>query len=102
MNYTQSGATQWRYDCDCAEAVAEERHTQQWQRMHSQVSKANAKYFIEEDRLATDMTQYELRDMVDTASGTIIVCNVCGKIKEAGSDTDDSSKEQSQRGLSSL
>lgn len=79
-----SGARQWRYDCDCLPEVADERRTQEWQRMHSQVSKANAGYFISEGRLAADLDKSELRERVDQADGTLIACNVCGTLREVG------------------
>jgi rubrerythrin len=77
-----SGARQWRVDCDCAPEVARQRHSQEWERMHSQVSKANAAYFIEEDRIDQDISEGELRKRVDQADGTIVVCNVCGTMRE--------------------
>lgn len=76
-----SGARQWRHDCDCAPEVAEARHTQQWERMHSQVSKANAEHFISEGRIDRDISEAELRSLVEDADGTVIVCNVCGSLK---------------------
>lgn len=79
---TQSGARQWRHPCDCAPEVAEERDSQPWERMHSQVSQANAEYFIAEDRLAADLDEQELRKRHRQADGKLIVCNVCGRIKE--------------------
>lgn len=79
-----SGARQWRADCDCAPDVAAERRTQKWERMHSQVSKANAKYFVSENRIDKDISQGELRQRVNQADGTVLVCNVCGKLKEVG------------------
>ena len=79
---SHSGARQWRYDCDCNPEVAEARHSQEWQRMHSQVSRANAEYFITEDRLKCDINESELRRRVKNADGTPIVCNACGKLKE--------------------
>jgi len=81
---THSGATQWRVDCDCLPEVAEARHTQPWERMHSQVSKRNAGYFIEEARLNGDFSKAELRRRVEQTDGTIVVCNSCGKLKEVG------------------
>lgn len=79
-----SGARQWRADCDCAPDVAAERRTQKWERMHSQVSKANAKHFISEGRIDKDISQEGLRQRVNQADGTVLVCNVCGKLKEVG------------------
>jgi rubrerythrin len=52
--------------------------------MHSQVSKANAKYFVSENRIDKDISQGELRQRVNQADGTVLVCNVCGKLKEVG------------------
>jgi len=52
--------------------------------MHSQVSKANAKYFISENRIDKDISQEGLRKRVNQAGGTVLVCNVCGKLKEVG------------------
>jgi hypothetical protein len=52
--------------------------------MHSQVSKANAGYFISEGRLAADLDKSELRERVDQADGTLIACNVCGTLREVG------------------
>jgi hypothetical protein len=50
--------------------------------MHSQVSKGNAKYFISEGRIDTDISQGELRQRVTQTDGTVLVCNVCGALKE--------------------
>jgi hypothetical protein len=69
--------------------------------MHSQVSKRNAEYFISEDRLADDdITEAELRKRVEQAHGTIVVCNVCGSIKEVG--TADESGQSDSGALATL
>lgn len=58
--------------------------------MHSQVSQANASYFISEDRLARDdLDAGDLEEMVRETDGNIIVCNQCGALKEVGTDDDD-------------
>lgn len=77
-----SGARQWRHECDCAPDVAAERETQEWERMHSQVSEANAEHFVSEERLENELDAEDLREMVRETSGSIIACNVCGRIKE--------------------
>ncbi|KAA9399692.1 hypothetical protein [Haloarcula sp. CBA1129] len=79
---SQSGARQWRVECDCIPEVAEARDTQHWERMHSQVSKANAGHFVSENRLAADLDEDELRQRHEQAHGALVVCNVCGKLKE--------------------
>lgn len=51
--------------------------------MHSQVSVANAEYFIDEDRLRRDdLDAAGLEAMVEDTDGSIICCNVCGRLKE--------------------
>jgi hypothetical protein len=50
--------------------------------MHSQVSERNAEYFISEDRLKSDLDEYDLRCRLEQADGTLVVCNVCGSLKE--------------------
>jgi hypothetical protein len=77
-----SGARQWRHDCDCAPEVAAERTSQKWERMHSQISKANVGYFTKENRVDEDINHLELRRRHSKVEGTLIVCNVCGDIKE--------------------
>lgn len=77
-----SGARQWRVDCECEPTVAEARDHQPWQRMHSQVSQRNAEYFISEDRIREDLTEQELRRRHEQCDGSLVVCNVCGRIKE--------------------
>lgn len=82
---THSGARQWRVECECRPELAEARDTQEWERMHSQVSQANAKFFISEDRLRDDdWTPGQLKQRVQESDGTIVVCNVCGRLKEVG------------------
>lgn len=80
-----SGARQHRAECDCLPEVAEERHSQPWVRMHSQVSKANHEFFISEGRVDDSLTAEDLLERWEEADGTLIVCNVCGSIKEVGS-----------------
>lgn len=75
----RSGATQWRHDCTCAEA----RQSQPWERMHSEVSRANAQYFVEGDRVGDAVTEADLYDFLDRHDHAI-VCNVCGTIKGLG------------------
>lgn len=79
---SHSGARQWRVDCDCVPEVAEERRIQPWERMHSEVSRSNASYFIEEDRLDEDLSEDDLLDRLKAADGTLVCCNVCGDLKE--------------------
>ncbi|MDG5778946.1 hypothetical protein VB773_01370 [Haloarculaceae archaeon H-GB2-1] len=78
---SHSGARQWRVDCECVPEVAEQRDSQKWQRMHSQVSKRNATYFISEDRLAEDISESELRERLERIDGALVACNVCGSLK---------------------
>ncbi|MDS0280648.1 hypothetical protein [Haloarcula onubensis] len=73
---SHSGARQWRVSCPCAAEKVDGK------RMHSQVSKANAEYFVTEDRLAADLDEEELRERHDRADGALVACNVCGKLKE--------------------
>jgi hypothetical protein len=80
-----SGARQWRHDCECAPDVAAERTHQEWERMHSQVSEANAEYFVSEERLEGELDAEDLREMVRETEGTMLACNVCGRIKEVDS-----------------
>jgi len=80
-----SGARQWRHDCECAPDVAAERTTQEWERMHSQVSEANAEYFVTEERLEGKIDAEDLRKIVRETEGSILACNVCGRIKEVDS-----------------
>lgn len=75
-----SGARQWRYDCTCSPEVAEARHSQEWQRMHSEVSRANAEYFVSEDRVDGDVEEADLVELVQEYAH-VIVCNVCGDLK---------------------
>ena len=62
-----SGARQWRYHCQCASEVADKRTTQEWQRMHSLVSEANAEYFVSEGRLEGKLDAEDLREMLNAA-----------------------------------
>jgi len=48
-----SGARQWRHPCQCLEGRRTPGSTKE-HRMHSQVSQANAEYFISEGRLRRD------------------------------------------------
>lgn len=58
--------------------------------MHSQVSVANAEYFIDEDRLRRDdLDAAGLEAMVEDTDGSIICCNVCGRLKEVEASTSD-------------
>jgi hypothetical protein len=51
--------------------------------MHSQVSVANASYFISEDRLRRDdLDAGDLKGWVRETDGSIIVCNSCGQLTE--------------------
>ena len=77
-----SGARQWRYHCQCASEVAPERSTQEWERMHSEVSEANAEYFVNEERSEAELDAEGLRDIVRETEGSIIACNVWGRLKE--------------------
>jgi hypothetical protein len=53
--------------------------------MHSQVSVANASYFLSEDRLrCDDVDAGDLTEMVRATDGSIIVCNSCGQLTEVG------------------
>ena len=47
----QSGARQWRTDCECLEGTARSRDSQHWERQHSEVTSENLAYFVGEDRL---------------------------------------------------
>jgi len=80
-----SGARQWRHDCRCAErnGVAQQRHTNQLKRMHSQVTRANLSYFVVEDRVGEEVSEADLRRILnDLEDGqALIVCNVCGAIR---------------------
>lgn len=80
-----SGARQWKHDCRCNENVAEQRRVNKWIRMHSEVSKSNASYFISEDRVGDAVDEDDLLDLLDRHKH-IIVCNVCGAIKAIDSD----------------
>ncbi len=73
---SHSGARQWRVSCDCADQKVDGK------RMHSQVSKRNAEYFIIEDRLAADLDEDELVQRHEQADGALVACNVCGSLKE--------------------
>ena len=77
---SQSGARQWRLDCTCHPEVAEQRHSQEWERMHSEVSLRNAGYFIEEDRVPDDVTEADLKAWKENYD-SVVVCNPCGNIK---------------------
>jgi hypothetical protein len=50
--------------------------------MHSQVSASNLEYFVSEDRVPDHVGEEDLRERYDSADGALIVCNVCGSIKE--------------------
>lgn len=81
-----SGARQWRLDCTCLPEVAEARHTQNWERMHSQVSKNNCGYFISERRVDTKAwSEAALRRLVGRHD-TVAVCNPCGSVKADNGD----------------
>ena len=77
-----SGARQWRHDCECAPDVAAERTDQEWERMHSEVSEANAEYFVNEERSEAELDAEGLRDIFRETEGSIIACNVWGRLKE--------------------
>jgi len=84
-----SGARQYRHGCECADSDR--------QIMHSEVSQANAEFFISENRLRNaDLDEDDLRDILEGTSGSIIVCNPCGRIKEVGVDDD---QDDVHRGL---
>lgn len=87
------GATQWRHECDCLPEVAEERITQKWFRMHSEVSFANVSFFISEGRVADDVTEEELL-MLKEQFDHVIVCNVCQSIKGLGGADDDADVDE--------
>jgi hypothetical protein len=75
-----SGATQWRVICDhCGNPVSD------CLRMHSQISKSNLTYFIEEDRLREDLDESDLLERYQRAAGALVVCNNCGTIREVDS-----------------
>lgn len=82
---SKSGATQWRLDCLCAPAVAEQRHTQPWERMHSEVSYNNRRFFIDERRVPVSVSKSDLKDLLDQHE-TVVVCNVCGSVKAINND----------------
>lgn len=72
-----SGAAQWRVACeDCGNPDIDYR------RMHSEVSRNNHEYFIEEERVPDSVTADQLLAMLERAAGAIIVCNNCGTIRE--------------------
>lgn len=73
---------QWRHECPCAETVARERRPQPWMRMHSEVTVATADYFASGDRLHGDLDAAELAQLVRDAAGTVICCNVCGRLRQ--------------------
>lgn len=80
-----SGARQWRHDCECSAHDSKV--------MHSQVSSANADYFIDEDRLRDDdLDAADLREKVRETTGSIIVCNVCGRQKTVDEDDVDNNQ----------
>lgn len=71
------GAAQWRHPCeDCGNPDTGLR------RMHSEVSRYNHEYFIDEDRVAEHVTADQLLAMLDRADGALIVCNNCNTIRE--------------------
>jgi len=75
-----SGAQQWRVTCEyCGNPVSDRL------RMHSQVSRANLSYFIEEDRLRRDLDESALLERYQRADGALVVCNNCGTIREVES-----------------
>lgn len=76
-----SGARQWRHDCDCLPEVAEERHSQEWERMHSEISQRNLEYFVEENRVGDGVDVEDLERIYQQADGHVLVCNVCGTIR---------------------
>jgi len=79
---SHSGARQWRHYCQCLEGNRSPGSTKE-HRMHSQVSVANASYFISEDRLRRDdLDAGDLEEMIRETDGSIIVCNRCGRLKE--------------------
>lgn len=78
MRY-HGGARQWRVVCDeCGES------TPGGKRMHSQVSRSNLTYFVEEGRV--DLSTAELRERHSETDGALLVCNNCGTIREAKTD----------------
>jgi len=50
--------------------------------MHSQVSRTNATYFIQEERLDEDLSEDELLERLEEGDGTLVCCNSCGDLKE--------------------
>ncbi len=77
-----SGARQWRYECECLPEVADARHSQKWERMHSEVSSRNLEYFIDEGRVGDALDVEGLRWIYEEAGDShVIVCNCCGIIK---------------------
>lgn len=99
----RSGATQWRHDCDCHPDLAEARDSQHWERIHSEVSKANAEFFIKESRVDDDVFEADLRDLVDEHEH-VLVCNLCSSIKtlDNSSDSSDSSTDAAQAGQTTI
>lgn len=80
MTQHHSGARQWRVACStCGKPEVEHL------RMHSQVSQANAEYFISENRVGENVTEDQLRAMHDRADGALVVCNNCNTIREVDS-----------------
>lgn len=75
MTDHHSGARQWRHPCDCGNSEIGSR------RMHSEVSKNNASYFISESRVGENISEDDLRGMLGRADGSLICCNHCGALR---------------------
>lgn len=83
---SRSGARQWRHRCDCHPEVAEERHSQHWERMHSEVSYNNKAYFISENRVGEDVTEADLKQLLEELESgeSLLCCNCCGALRVVG------------------
>jgi rubrerythrin len=77
---SSAGAQQWDTTCNCHPGLAAERHTQEWLRKHSEVTRNNHTYFIRENRVGEAVDAATLRSLLEQHDH-VLVCNVCGRIK---------------------
>lgn len=73
-------ARQWHIECSCVPELAEERITQEWIRMHSEVTANSLSYFFREGRVPPSFDRDEMERLVEDAD-TVAICNVCNSVK---------------------